>query len=186
MSFLDETGLGYFWSKIKKRFLPITGGTISGDLNVNGDTQFTGYMDTLGFSVDEHGNFNGKANTDVKQLFVKGIQVLDFVVAQGSSGVWSYRKYNSGIAECWGILTGVYHATFVASEVYALPFNFTSVNVITAGLADYNNSNAGTWDWNTRVYQEGTGIRACVYSAGGGIGKDTQVHIMVHVIGRWK
>ncbi|MCQ2077485.1 MAG: hypothetical protein MJZ20_10780 [Bacteroidaceae bacterium] len=28
--------------------------------------------------------------------------VVDFVVEEGTSGIWSYRKWNSGIAECWG------------------------------------------------------------------------------------
>ena len=28
----------------------------------------------------------------------------DFVVEQGTSGIWTYRKWNSGIAECWGSL----------------------------------------------------------------------------------
>lgn len=27
---------------------------------------------------------------------------VDFVVEQGSSGFWQYRKWNSGRAECWG------------------------------------------------------------------------------------
>lgn len=26
----------------------------------------------------------------------------DFVVEQGTDGIWTYRKWNSGIAECWG------------------------------------------------------------------------------------
>lgn len=29
-------------------------------------------------------------------------RVDDFVVEQGTSGIWTYRKWNSGIAECWG------------------------------------------------------------------------------------
>lgn len=28
--------------------------------------------------------------------------VADYVVEQGTSGIWTYRKWNSGIAECWG------------------------------------------------------------------------------------
>lgn len=27
---------------------------------------------------------------------------IDFIVEQGTSGTWTYRKWNSGIAECWG------------------------------------------------------------------------------------
>lgn len=28
--------------------------------------------------------------------------LADYVVAQGTDGIWTYRKWNSGIAECWG------------------------------------------------------------------------------------
>lgn len=28
--------------------------------------------------------------------------LADYVVEQGTSGIWTYRKWNSGIAECWG------------------------------------------------------------------------------------
>lgn len=27
----------------------------------------------------------------------------DYIVEQGTSGIWTYRKWNSGIAECWGL-----------------------------------------------------------------------------------
>lgn len=30
---------------------------------------------------------------------------VDYVVEQGTSGMWTYRKWNSGIAECWGKYT---------------------------------------------------------------------------------
>ena len=29
------------------------------------------------------------------------VPVADYVVAEGTSGNWRYRKWNSGIAECW-------------------------------------------------------------------------------------
>lgn len=29
----------------------------------------------------------------------------DYVVSQGTSDFWTYRKWNSGIAECWGTKT---------------------------------------------------------------------------------
>ena len=28
--------------------------------------------------------------------------IADYIVEQGTSGIWAYRKWNSGIAECWG------------------------------------------------------------------------------------
>lgn len=32
----------------------------------------------------------------------KLLDLEDFIVEQGTSGIWTYRKWNSGIAECWG------------------------------------------------------------------------------------
>ena len=29
----------------------------------------------------------------------------DFVIAEGNSGLWTYRKWHSGISECWGSFT---------------------------------------------------------------------------------
>ena len=29
--------------------------------------------------------------------------INDYIVEQGTSGIWTYRKWNSGIAECWGV-----------------------------------------------------------------------------------
>lgn len=31
---------------------------------------------------------------------------VDCIVEQGTSGSWTYRKWNSGVAECWGTVTG--------------------------------------------------------------------------------
>lgn len=30
------------------------------------------------------------------------LEARDYIVEQGISGIWTYRKWNSGIAECWG------------------------------------------------------------------------------------
>lgn len=35
------------------------------------------------------------------------LATADYVVEQGTSGIWTYRKWASGIAECWGVQTGL-------------------------------------------------------------------------------
>lgn len=30
-------------------------------------------------------------------------EIADYIVEQGTDGIWTYRKWNSGIAECWGV-----------------------------------------------------------------------------------
>ena len=44
---------------------------------------------------------NGSATINLN-----GNALKDFVVDQGTSGSWTYRKWNNGTAECWGTLNG--------------------------------------------------------------------------------
>jgi hypothetical protein len=37
---------------------------------------------------------------------LNGSALKDFVVEQGTSGAWTYRKWNNGTSECWGTLNG--------------------------------------------------------------------------------
>ena len=41
---------------------------------------------------------------DLKKQINKLLEAVsvDYIVEQGTSGIWTYRKWNSGIAECWG------------------------------------------------------------------------------------
>lgn len=38
--------------------------------------------------------------------FIINPVMSDYVVEQGTSGIWRYRKMNSGVSECWGTWTG--------------------------------------------------------------------------------
>lgn len=38
----------------------------------------------------------------VQSLNAVTISSVDYIVEQGVDGIWTYRKWNSGIAECWG------------------------------------------------------------------------------------
>ena len=62
---------------------------------------------------------------DVKALLAKMLNAIkvDYIVEQGTSGGWTYRKWNSGIAECWG--TGTIGSNSACSINY--PITFTSV-----------------------------------------------------------
>ena len=50
----------------------------------------------------------------------------DYIVAQGTSGIWFYRKWNSGLAEFWGgkELSGIGSVTAPAIN---FPFRLTSL-----------------------------------------------------------
>lgn len=43
---------------------------------------------------------------DINNFLAGGTgNLADYVVEQGTSGIWTYRKWNSGLAECWGEVT---------------------------------------------------------------------------------
>ena len=46
------------------------------------------------------------SHTHTKAQISGLIEPSDYVVANGSSGEWTYRKWNSGISECWRQITG--------------------------------------------------------------------------------
>lgn len=54
----------------------------------------------------------------VDDLNYTGSAAADYIVEQGTSGIWTFRKWQSGIAECWGKWTGTLshysQATFYA------------------------------------------------------------------------
>lgn len=90
---------------------------------------------------------------DTKKLIVKMLNALkvDYVVEQGKSGMWTYRKWNSGIAECWGTLStsiaittqspayGGYRSGSVSTSNF--PFTFSSTPNATATA----NTTMGYW-----------------------------------------
>ena len=41
--------------------------------------------------------------------------VADYIVEQGTSGIWTYRKWNSGVSECWTTSTLNTTGTFWAN-----------------------------------------------------------------------
>ena len=44
-----------------------------------------------------------------KTIKINSDTVSDFIIETGTSGIWTYRKWHSGIAECWG--------TYINTEV---------------------------------------------------------------------
>ena len=63
---------------------------------------------------------------DVKKTLAKLLN-CDYVIEEGSSGIWTYRKWASGIAECWGtkgIFTPFSEDNTMAIAIVDLPFAF--------------------------------------------------------------
>ena len=46
-------------------------------------------------------NLNAIQDELIRVGGVGTLPVADYVVEQGTSGIWTYRKWNSGVSECW-------------------------------------------------------------------------------------
>lgn len=87
--------------------------------------------------------------------------VSDYIIEQGTSGMWTYRKWASGIAECWGYKTvncTIETQYGTAIDVYTVGINadlpndlFVSVNSATCGGGKYATgaSFAVVTEWTT-------------------------------------
>ena len=103
-------------------------------------------VDSLSEEVDsistEVSTVSGKVDSlseEVDSIISGGEQPFpgtDYVVEQGNSGIWKYRKWNSGVAECWGteicsivICSDELGAVYKSSSEYgnvSYPFTFKS------------------------------------------------------------
>lgn len=70
----------------------------------------------------------------------------DFIVAQGTSGIWTYKKWNSGLAECFGInvLTAVDCSKAIGSLYWGYgpevvyPFKFIKAPALMMNYGKYD------------------------------------------------
>lgn len=114
----------------------------------------------------------------------------DYIVEQGTSGVWTYRKWASGIAECWGdyqytnlvanraFAGGYITASGHAQGGWTFPFTFTSVKTFTPWVTGANAwilSDGGLSTTNTGAFW-------VIFGTSG----TRTVNVRVSVMGYWK
>jgi hypothetical protein len=107
---------------------------------------------------------------------------VDYIVSQGSDDTWHWRKWKSGIAECWG--TKYFEETATLGMIQCgitYPFTFAKeptpvVNVAVDGRTDaypsYVGTSGSTTDLDCYVYK--------------GTTDSLGFHAMYSVKGRWK
>lgn len=113
------------------------------------------------------------------------------IVESGTDGIWTWRKYSDGTAECWGTLNvgNVTQDAFTAwgswysatiSEGVAFPFPFTSVPSLTREVSTPVGAGIGMYITPTA---ESTGRVSLVRPNTNGV---TGIKISFHAQGRWK
>lgn len=117
-------------------------------------------------------------------------KINDFVVERGTSGIWTYEKYASGVARCWGMQAYV-GATFASSfgALYyhncgkiTYPFSFVDYPVVLLSQQSASARVASVVMDSTdnQMYETGT---IYLYSSGT---VATTAYVSVFAIGKWK
>lgn len=119
-------------------------------------------------------------------------QQIDFPVEEGISGIWYYRKWNSGRAECWGtasILTNFtkgwanqYTCSTIDRQNYPFTFIERPVETVTIrGTICFGYSEAGAGGMNSQTQT----AQYCA-SRPTELTDNVTVYIDYHISGRWK
>ena len=126
----------------------------------------------------------------VQSLNAVATSSVDYIVEQGINGIWTYRKWNSGIAECWGTYTGTtsYTANAAASGGYrtiisgiALPFTFSAAPKATAS---HNGTSSNYWGSVANVATSTTEVGVTLDR--GNAVTSGAIAVTFNVIGTWK
>ena len=129
-------------------------------------------------------------------LRYKGQILVDFVIENGTSGVWTYRKWYSGKAECWCTYASTvnsnawtawgssYYAPVLAEKAIYFPFTFTSVPQVYKELGNVSGSMLLINGWNsttTTTYMGAVyGLRPVAPTSA------CYADLYLYVIGNWK
>lgn len=87
-------------------------------------------------------------------LSIDGVP-LNYIVEEGIDGIWTYRKWNSGVAECWCKKTYTGDTDITWGSLYALlcvppdyPKIFTEAPVTSKDIAQNTNNSCWLSSWN--------------------------------------
>lgn len=120
-------------------------------------------------------------------LKINGQPVADYVVARGTERIWTWEKWASGKAKCWGASAEktftfagdgpVYGSNIVYAVTY--PFAFTSVDSVSVNIVSVSDCVVPT------VRADGQSLSMGAVRLFGGKGS-VEGHYSIMVVGRWK
>ena len=196
----EQTGISYragkhiFFSKTSGAVL-LPGTHIGTELRTGENLEYYTYImgsddesiESKIFSIDWNGNL--KISGDI---YPQNTKMVDFIVKQSTSGIWTYRKWNSGIAELWGTTaTANYNITtqyggsyYTTVNVSVLTGIFTSINSVSVNRA---NGGQGTiWCSPYGTYSNIMNGTLNMYVSNGTSYSSAPISFSIEIKGRWK
>lgn len=163
------------WVNLDDVYVNKSGDSIAGNLSVGG-----------ALTINDGKGTNTTYNVANEITTLRDSVSQDYIVAQGTSGIWFYRKWNSGLAEFWGgkELSGTGSVTAPAIN---FPFRLTNL-LYKSASAIYTSGQKGVF------IMSGTGASISLIDTGVYVIKQditdnnttTVAFIQYNVKGTWK
>ena len=166
-------------SFVKRLEDKLASGELKGDKGDKGDTGDVSVIDELELVID-----GGDASGEIELL------TADHVVEQGTSGIWTYRKWESGLAECFGVLNTTVATTQAWGDTHyygrlegvSFPASlFTEVPAVWVSVSDENGNFFVT---NRGATADTVGELFAVTVVQ--VEQETAVRLSLEAKGRWK
>lgn len=110
------------------------------------------------------------------------IRNLPTIVEQGTSGIWTYRKWSDGTAECWGRASKTLSGNSVETATYVnYPFAFTA-----PPFAIVSTSAGGANNYLVRQLSDGSDASRLRLFFANTYSGQTTIYAHIYAIGRWK
>lgn len=182
VKYLDETGLAYLWAKIKA-YVDSHGGSGTPTPTANATSAFdsSAKMNSTDMTSAQVSDF-------VDSLSGSSVLPADYVVEQGTSGAWTYRKWNSGVSECWAHFgtTSTNNGAWTTNFPTGLFMSGTYPYVIQTPW--YGESTDSSRDARAFYLTDGSNSTQFVsyFRTYNGSTYSGNIAMQVHAIGRWK
>lgn len=146
------------------------------DFNFNVPVHFNAGMTMA--PVDAAAVIDGDGNGKIPMIYI---------VEQGVSGGWTYRKWNDGMAEMWGICKTTLANGSVLSGRLTYPFLLTGTVYAVGTINSAGGNGAAALPWNLKITYGLDLCEAWIHNPGTvGFTQSSTIDVSVHVVGRWK
>lgn len=110
------------------------------------------------------------------------IRNLPSIVEQGTSGIWTYRKWSDGTAECWGRYGKTINGNSTDATTYiSYPFSFTQ-----SPYAIVATSAGGVNSYLVRQLSDGSDASRLRLFFANTYSSATTISAQIYVVGRWE
>ncbi len=122
-----------------------------------------------------------------KDVYIGGNKIGDFIVEQGQSDTWVYRKWKDGTAELWGAVKAHYINGSVLGGKLEYPFILNGNVYGIATLNSTGDNDVAALPWNLKLTYKLDRCDVWVHNNGSvGFTADSTVNASVYIISKWK